>query len=85
MWTVHHFLCHHQDCACRTFIEDYNTGTLPHKKYYDLAAYEEKKALKAREGGSDEVWVWASVLHPQQKHIHHPWCCIELQGSDPTA
>ncbi|CAL5224724.1 g7456 [Coccomyxa viridis] len=38
----------------KTFIEDYNTGTLPHKKYYDLAAYEEKKALKAREGGSDE-------------------------------
>lgn len=40
---------------CRTFVEDYNTGTLPHRKYYDLAAYEKKQALKASGDGSDEV------------------------------
>lgn len=27
-----------------TFMEDYNTATLPHKKYYDLAAYEKRHA-----------------------------------------
>ena len=36
-------------------MEDYNTGTLPHKKYYDLIAYEKKKALRAVEDGSDNV------------------------------
>ena len=36
-------------------MEDYNTGTLPHKKYYDLVAYEKKKALRAAEDGSDNV------------------------------
>ena len=36
-------------------MEDYNTGTLPHKKYYDLIAYEKKKALRAAEDGSDNV------------------------------
>ncbi|CAK0787512.1 hypothetical protein CVIRNUC_010732 [Coccomyxa viridis] len=37
----------------KTFMEDYNTGTLPHKKYYDLIAYDKKKALRAAEDGSD--------------------------------
>lgn len=60
---MHQTLWHFENCACRTFIEDYNTGTLPNRKYYDLAAYERKKALKARESGSDEVWEWAFVLH----------------------
>ena len=64
VWTVHLSLCHNRDYACRTFIEDYNTGTLPHQKYYDLAAYEKQKAQKAREGDSDEVWDWASMPHP---------------------
>ena len=36
-------------------MEDYNTGTLPHKKYYDLIAYDKKKALRAAEDGSDNV------------------------------
>ena len=39
-------LCHNRDYACRTFIEDYNTGTLPHQKYYDLAAYEETEGVR---------------------------------------
>ena len=47
--------CHHQGSVRRTFVEDYNTGTLPHKKYYDLAAYERKKTLKARGDDSEEV------------------------------
>ena len=25
--------------AWLTFMEDFNTGTLPHRKYYDLEAY----------------------------------------------
>jgi len=30
----------------RDYIEDYNTGTLPHRKYYNLEAYEKYKAAK---------------------------------------
>jgi hypothetical protein len=30
----------------RTFMEDYNTATLPHRKYYDLEAYERQRAAK---------------------------------------
>ena len=30
----------------RTYMEDYNTATLPHRKYYDIAAYEKEKAAK---------------------------------------
>lgn len=33
------------------FMEDYNTGTLPHKKYYDLMAYAQQQALKAAKKG----------------------------------
>lgn len=31
----------------KTYIEDYNTATLPHKKYYDVASYEAKQRAKA--------------------------------------
>lgn len=31
----------------KTYMEDYNTGTLPHKKYYDHEAYEAQRAAKA--------------------------------------
>ncbi|KAA6421923.1 MAG: hypothetical protein FRX49_08242 [Trebouxia sp. A1-2] len=33
------------------FMEDYNTGTLPHKKYYDLMAYAQQQAMKAAKKG----------------------------------
>ncbi len=39
----------------RTYVEDYNTGTLPHKKYYDLDLYERKRALKAAKKGKTVV------------------------------
>ncbi len=48
----------------RTFMEDYNTGTFPHRKYYDLAVYEKKKALKASGAGSDEVSHLALCCYP---------------------
>lgn len=35
----------------RDFIEEYNTATLPHKKYYDLDLYERRRALKAAKKG----------------------------------
>lgn len=39
----------------RTFCEDFNTATLPHRKFYDIQEYErrkeERKALK--QGSSD--------------------------------
>ena len=33
------------------YMEDYNTATLPHRKYYDLEAYEREKAMKAARKG----------------------------------
>lgn len=36
-----------------TFIEDFNTATLPDKKYYDLTAWERKCAEKAAKHGYD--------------------------------
>ena len=33
------------------FMEDYNTGTLPHRKYYDLMAYAQQQAVKAAKKG----------------------------------
>lgn len=30
----------------KTYMEDFNTGTLPHKKYYDNDSYERAKAIK---------------------------------------
>ncbi|CAG9465888.1 unnamed protein product [Pedinophyceae sp. YPF-701] len=32
------------------FVEDFNTATMPSKKYYDLAAYEQRKAARAGAG-----------------------------------
>eukprot|EP00210_Caulerpa_lentillifera_P004725 g4509.t1 len=42
------------------YVEDYNTGTLPHKKYYDLILYERKKDAKRRKKhkGSDEEYIF---------------------------
>ena len=39
----------------RTFCEDFNTATLPHKKYYNLAEYQQKKAARAAKHGSSDV------------------------------
>jgi hypothetical protein len=36
-------------------MEDFNTGTLPHKKYYDLDAYERRRAAKAASKGAAAV------------------------------
>eukprot|EP01023_Acetabularia_acetabulum_P026339 TRINITY_DN2505_c0_g1_i5.p1 TRINITY_DN2505_c0_g1~~TRINITY_DN2505_c0_g1_i5.p1 ORF type:complete len:442 (+),score=131.62 TRINITY_DN2505_c0_g1_i5:2317-3642(+) len=37
----------------REYMEDYNTGTLPHKKYYDLELYERNlHDMRSKEGGS---------------------------------
>ena len=33
------------------FMEDYNTGTLSHRKYYDLMAYAQQQAVKAAKKG----------------------------------
>lgn len=33
--------------------QDYNTSTLPHVKFYDLEAYEKRKAAKAAKKGID--------------------------------
>ncbi|KAL4433824.1 hypothetical protein ABPG75_000265 [Micractinium tetrahymenae] len=40
----------------KDFMEEYNTATLPHKKYYDLELYEKQQAAKAaRKGTQVEV------------------------------
>ncbi|GIL42716.1 hypothetical protein Vafri_652 [Volvox africanus] len=36
----------------KDYMEDYNTGTLPHRKYYDLEAYERARAAKAAAKGA---------------------------------
>lgn len=38
----------------KDYCEDFNTATLPHRKYYDLAKYEEERARKARRGDKHE-------------------------------
>lgn len=38
----------------RQFMEDYNTCTLPHEKYYNLDAYEAKELARRRRGGADD-------------------------------
>jgi len=35
----------------KDYIEDYNTGTMPHRKYYNLELYERQKAAKAAAKG----------------------------------
>ncbi|KAG2442705.1 hypothetical protein HXX76_002788 [Chlamydomonas incerta] len=36
----------------KDYMEDYNTGTLPHRKFYDLEAYERARAAKAAAKGT---------------------------------
>ena len=49
-------------------MEDFNTGTLPHKKYYDLDAYERRRAAKAAKKGPSAVWPhWASSLDAAER------------------
>ncbi|PRW57929.1 RNA-binding 25 [Chlorella sorokiniana] len=36
----------------KDFMEEYNTATLPHKKYYDLELHEKQQAAKAAKKGS---------------------------------
>ena len=51
-------------------MEDFNTSTLPHKKYYDLDAYERRRAAKAAKKGP-------SAVRPHWRHglmsvMHQP-------------
>ena len=39
----------------RTFCEDYNTATLPHRKYYDMQAYEEERAANEAANRDSDV------------------------------
>ena len=39
-----------------TYVEDFNTSTLPHRKYYNLEFYEQERAAKARKKGVPVVW-----------------------------
>jgi hypothetical protein len=36
----------------KDFMEEYNTASLPHKKYYDLEVYEKQQAAKAARKGA---------------------------------
>ena len=49
-------------------MEDYNTATLPHKKYYNLERHHAKEAARAAKhgGGGDEVRAAASG-RPQRR------------------
>jgi len=38
----------------KTFVEDFNTGTLPDKKYYDLSKWASKEAARRKATGEDE-------------------------------
>ena len=56
-------------------MEDFNTGTLPHKKYYDLDVYERRRAAKAAKKGPSAVrphWrqhcMMLSVLRRRAQH-----------------
>mmetsp|Transcript_18463 Transcript_18463/g.51709 ORF Transcript_18463/g.51709 Transcript_18463/m.51709 type:complete len:374 (+) Transcript_18463:198-1319(+) len=45
----------------KTYMEDYNTGTLPHKKYYDNDAYERARALKEiKKGRKSKKTEWTA-------------------------
>jgi hypothetical protein len=46
----------------RTYMEDFNTGTLPHRKYYNLEVYERRRAEKAAKKKKPLVRHWASWL-----------------------
>lgn len=41
--------------SSRTYMEDYNTATLPHKKFYDLDLYERRRLVKAAKKGKTLV------------------------------
>lgn len=52
----------------KTYVEDYNTATLPHKKYYDVAAYEAKQRVKSAKKQSVRCWLmcvdpWTDVYY----------------------
>jgi hypothetical protein len=40
----------------RTYMEDFNTGTLPHRKYYNLELYERRRVEKAAKRNKPLVW-----------------------------
>lgn len=52
------------------FMEDYNTGTLPHRKYYDLMAYAQQQAIKAAKKGRNAGVSPHTELH--QLACHSP-------------
>ena len=39
----------------RTYVEDFNTSTLPHRKFYNLEFYHREKAARARKKGHSVV------------------------------
>ena len=47
------------------FMEEFNTATLPHKKYYNLEVYERERAMKAakRGAGTGVSWRLPAGLH----------------------
>lgn len=47
------------------FMEEFNTATLPHKKYYNLEVYERERAMKAakRGAGTGVSWGLPAGLH----------------------
>ena len=47
------------------FMEEFNTATLPHKKYYNLEVYERERAMKAakRGAGTGVSWHLPTGLH----------------------
>ncbi|OMH85343.1 hypothetical protein AX774_g1098 [Zancudomyces culisetae] len=58
----------------RTFIEDYNTCTLPHEKYYDIEKWTSKEAKKKKKVKKDVIpgdemeLLWLS----DKKHLNKP-------------
>ncbi len=44
-------------------MEDYNTATLPHKKFYDLDLYERRRLVKAAKKGKTLVCASDSPRH----------------------
>ena len=45
-------------------MEDYNTATLPHKKFYDLDLYERRRLVKAAKKGKTMVCASDSPRQP---------------------
>ena len=39
----------------RTYVEDFNTSTLPHRKFYNLEFYHQERAARARKKGQSVV------------------------------